>query len=81
MKYPCAGPEDSEEEEDDDDKSEIDFQQEGSLSEGGDISSGDDAEDIVFDDSGSDVDLSDTDEDSKPKRRHKRVCIFSNCTY
>jgi hypothetical protein len=27
------------------------------------------------------VDLSDTDEDSKPKRRHKRVCIFSNCTY
>ena len=59
-----------------------DFQQEGSLSEDDDIISDDlddDAEDIVFDNSESDMGLTGSDEELGPrnKKKQRMVCICS----
>lgn len=61
---------------------EADFQQEGSLSGDDVINYNDldeDAEDIVFNDSESDTNVSCSDEESEPKRKQKQrmVCICS----
>jgi hypothetical protein len=79
---------DVEEDDDDDDEceseGEADFQQEDSISEeDGDISGDDlddDAEDIVFDNSESDMSLACSDEELGPrnKKKQRMVCICSH---
>jgi len=77
--------EEGEEEEEDDEcdmEGVADCQQEGSLSEDDDIISDDlddDAEDIVFDNSESDMSLAGTDEELGPrnKKKQRMVCICS----
>jgi len=78
--------EDGEEDDDGDDECDTegvaDCQQEGSLSEDDDIIGDDlddDAEDIVFDNSESDMSLAGSDEESGPrnKKKQRMVCICS----
>jgi hypothetical protein len=83
MKCAFAGSEEEEGGDECESEGDADFQQEGSLSEGGDIMSeddlDDDAEDIVFDNSESDMSLAGSDEELGPrnKKTQRTVCICS----